>query len=261
MPSLLYQFAATRMKALGIIPARFASTRFPGKPLVDIGGMSMVERVYAQANAAQLTHVVVATDDARIVHHVQAFGGQAVLTSDRHQSGTDRCYEALQVLQQEYEVVVNIQGDEPFIQPEQIDKVLSCFQRPDAQIATLIKPVKDQQELFNANSPKVVIGAEGQALYFSRHPIPYLRGVEQGKWLESHTFYKHIGIYGYQTEVLAQLTQLTPSALEKAESLEQLRWLEHGLRITTAVTAVETIGIDTPEDLDKANAYLLSLGL
>jgi 3-deoxy-manno-octulosonate cytidylyltransferase (CMP-KDO synthetase) len=244
------------MTTLGIIPARYASTRFPGKPLVDLAGKSMIQRVYEQAQKSDLTSVVVATDDERILSHVLGFGGKAVMTGEHHQSGTDRCYEAYTQAGQEFDIVVNIQGDEPFIQPEQINKVISCFQQPEAQIATLIKPVQSQEELFNPNSPKVVIGAQHQALYFSRHPIPYLRGVEQDQWLEKHAYYKHIGIYGYRAEVLAELTQLAPSALEMAESLEQLRWLEHGYRIVTAVTELETIGIDTPEDVDKALAYL-----
>lgn len=248
------------MKALGIIPARYASSRYPGKPLVDLGGMSMIQRVYEQAKKSSLAQVVVATDDARILEHVQQFGGQAVLTSDQHQSGTDRCHEAYHLIQQEFDVVVNIQGDEPFIQPQQINKIISCFSGPQDQIATLIKPIKDPEELFNPNSPKVVIGAQGQALYFSRQPIPYLRGVDPADWLTNHLFYKHIGIYGYRAEVLSRLTQLAPSLLEKAESLEQLRWLEHGFRIKTAVTDLETIGIDTPEDMAKALAYLQNLG-
>ncbi|WP_210489314.1 3-deoxy-manno-octulosonate cytidylyltransferase [Rufibacter aurantiacus] len=244
------------MKAVGIIPARFASTRYPGKPLVMLDGKSMIQRVYEQATSANLQEVVVATDDDRIRQHVVDFGGKVVMTATHHQSGTDRCYDAYTQLGDEFEVVVNIQGDEPFIQPEQINKVLGCFAQPQDQIATLIKLVQSQEELFNPNSPKVVIGAQGQALYFSRHPIPYLRGVEQQDWLNRHAYYKHIGIYGYRSNVLAQLTQLQPSSLEKAESLEQLRWLEHGFRIITAVTELETIGIDTPEDLEKALQYL-----
>ncbi|AMM51944.1 3-deoxy-manno-octulosonate cytidylyltransferase [Rufibacter sp. DG15C] len=244
------------MTTLGIIPARYASTRFPGKPLVDLAGKTMIQRVYEQALKSDLTSVVVATDDERILTHVLDFGGKAVMTGEHHQSGSDRCYEAYTQVGQEFDVVVNIQGDEPFIQPEQINKAIFCFQQPEAQIATLIKPIQSQEELFNPNSPKVVIGAQHQALYFSRHPIPYLRGAEQDQWLEKHAYYKHIGIYGYRSEVLAELTQLAPSALEKAESLEQLRWLEHGYRIVTAVTDLETIGIDTPEDVEKAFAYL-----
>ncbi|RNI29114.1 3-deoxy-manno-octulosonate cytidylyltransferase [Rufibacter latericius] len=244
------------MKAVGIIPARFPSTRFPGKPLVMLDGKSMIQRVYEQAQLAGLSKVVVATDDERIRQHVEEFGGNVVMTSSHHQSGTDRCYEAYTKLGEEFEVVVNIQGDEPFIQPEQINKVLSCFSQPEAQIATLIKPVQTQEELLNPNSPKVVIGAQQQALYFSRHPIPYLRGAEEQDWLSRHAYYKHIGIYGYRSSVLAQLTQLQPSDLELTESLEQLRWLEHGFRIITAVTELETIGIDTPEDVEKALQYL-----
>ncbi|RNI27260.1 3-deoxy-manno-octulosonate cytidylyltransferase [Rufibacter immobilis] len=244
------------MKAVGIIPARFASTRYPGKPLVLLNGKSMIQRVYEQAQKADLQEVVIATDDERIRQHVEDFGGKVVMTATHHQSGTDRCHEAYSLLGQTYEVVVNIQGDEPFIQPEQINRVLQCFAQPQAQIATLIKAVQSTEELFNPNSPKVVIGAQQQALYFSRHPIPYLRGVEQPDWLSAHPFYKHIGIYGYRSTVLAELTQLQPSPLEKAESLEQLRWLEHGYRIVTAVTDLETIGIDTPADLEKALAFL-----
>lgn len=245
------------MTTLGIIPARHASTRFPGKPLVDLAGKTMIQRVYEQALQSELTSVVVATDDERILSHVVGFGGKAVMTGKHHQSGTDRCYEAYTLAGQEFDVVVNIQGDEPFLQPEQINKVISCFnQQQEAQIATLIKPIQSQEELFNPNSPKVVIGEQHQALYFSRHPIPYLRGVEQEGWLKKHAYYKHIGIYGYRSEVLAELTKLAPSGLEKAESLEQLRWLEHGYRIVTALTELETIGIDTPEDVEKALAFL-----
>ncbi len=220
----------------------------------------MIQRVYEQAKKANLQKVVVATDDERIWQHVQEFGGKVVMTSSHHQSGTDRCQEAYSQLGELFDVVVNIQGDEPFIQPEQINKVVGCFAQPEAQIATLIKPVQSQEELFNPNSPKVVIGAQQQALYFSRHPVPYLRGVDQQDWLSAHGFYKHIGIYGYRSSVLAQLTQLQPSPLEKAESLEQLRWLEHGFKIITAVTELETIGIDTPADLEKAVLFLQSQG-
>ncbi|GGK79633.1 3-deoxy-manno-octulosonate cytidylyltransferase [Rufibacter glacialis] len=246
------------MKAVGIIPARFASTRFPGKPLIMLEGKSMIQRVYEQARAANLQEVVVATDDDRIRDHVEGFGGKVTMTSAHHQSGTDRCHEAYTNLKASFEVVVNIQGDEPFIQPEQINKVLDCFSQKEAQIATLIKPVVSAEELFNPNSPKVVVGTHQQALYFSRHPIPYLRGAEQEEWLSRHGYFKHIGIYGYRSSVLAELTQLPPSALEKAESLEQLRWLEHGFKIVTAVTQLDTIGIDTPEDVQKALQYLNS---
>ncbi|WP_018478329.1 3-deoxy-manno-octulosonate cytidylyltransferase [Pontibacter roseus] len=237
------------MNILGIIPARYASTRFPGKPLVDINGKSMIQRVYEQANQSGLTEVIVATDDRRIQEHVQAFGGKAVMTAENHQSGTDRCFEAYQLHDQPFEYIINIQGDEPFIRPEQIDLVAACFNNPHTQLATLIKKINSPEELFNVNSPKVVINCIGEALYFSRQPIPFCRNVPNDIWHKQHTYYKHIGIYGYRTDILEQITQLPASGLELAESLEQLRWLENGFRIATAVTEFETIGIDTPEDL------------
>lgn len=244
------------MKVLGIIPARYASTRFPGKPLTDIKGMSMIQRVYEQARKSDLTEVLVATDDARILDHVKAFGGVAVMTGSEHQSGTDRCFEAYKLHDQPYEYIINIQGDEPFIHPEQINLVSSCFERPQTQLATLIKQVQTPEELFNVNSPKVVVSTSGEALFFSRQPIPYCRNIPSDIWHKQHTYYKHIGIYGYRADILEQITQLPPSALELAESLEQLRWLENGFRITTAVTQHETIGIDTPEDLLKAQEMI-----
>ena len=237
------------MNVLGIIPARYASTRFPGKPLADINGKTMIQRVYAQASASGLTEVIVATDDDRIFSHVQAFGGKAVMTGEHHQSGTDRCFEAYKLHDTPYEYIINIQGDEPFIKPEQIDLVASCFKRPNTQLATLVKKITTEEELFNINAPKVVLSNAGDALYFSRQPIPYCRNVPQDIWHKQHTYYKHIGIYGYRTDILEQITQLPPSALELAESLEQLRWLENGFKITTALTEFETIGIDSPEDL------------
>ena len=237
------------MEVLGIIPARFASTRFPGKPLTDINGKSMIQRVYEQAKSANLAEVLVATDDQRIFDHVQGFGGKAVMTAEHHQSGTDRCFEAYQQYNQPFEYVINIQGDEPFIRPEQINLVASCFKSPQTQLATLIKKIQSPEELFNVNSPKVVINKAGEALYFSRQPIPYCRNVPNDIWHRQHTYYKHIGIYGYRTDILEQITQLPPSGLELAESLEQLRWLENGFKIATAITEFETIGIDTPEDL------------
>lgn len=238
------------MKILGIIPARYASTRFPGKPLVDIGGKTMIQRVYEQASKASLSRVVVATDDERIASAVKTFGGEFVLTGAHHQSGTDRCAEVAQQFP-DFDVVINIQGDEPFIDPQQISLVASCFKDPTVQLATLIKKIKTESELFNANIPKVVLNNEQEAIYFSRHPIPYLRSTAQENWLNAHQFYKHIGIYGYQTNTLMAITQLAPSSLELAESLEQLRWLENGYRIKTQVTDIETIAIDTPEDLQK----------
>lgn len=237
---------------LGIIPARYASTRFPAKALASIGGKSMIQRVVEQARqAASLSRVVVATDDERIRAHVASFGGDVVMTSVHHQSGTDRCREALQQLGTPADYVVNIQGDEPFIQPRQIDLLASVLDGM-TELATLVKVISDPETLFNPNSPKVVLSATGEALYFSRHPIPYLRGKPADAWLDAHTYYKHIGLYAYRTDILAQLTQLPPSALEQAESLEQLRWLENGYRIRTVVTEVDSHGIDTPEDLEKA---------
>ncbi|CAN5464845.1 3-deoxy-manno-octulosonate cytidylyltransferase [soil metagenome] len=238
---------------LGIIPARYASTRFPGKPLVDIAGKSMIQRVYEQAKkCTSLNEVIVATDDSRIYDHVLAFGGAAVMTSSDHQSGTDRCAEvALQHPQ--YDVIINIQGDEPYIDPEQISKLAACFNAADTQLATLIKRVKTTEELFNPNSPKVVINTLSEAIYFSRSPLPHIRGQEPLNWLEHYTYFKHIGIYGYRADVLQEVTKLPVSSLEKAESLEQLRWIENGYRIKVAETELETFAVDTPEDLENMN--------
>ena len=238
------------MKVLGIIPARFASTRFPGKPLVDIGGKTMIQRVYEQALKSDLDKVVVATDDERIVTEVKRFGGDFILTNPNHQSGTDRCAEVVQKLPG-FDVVINIQGDEPFIDPAQIALVSSCFNDETVELATLIKEINEDAELFNTNIPKVVINSNQQAIYFSRHPIPFIRNAEKENWTTAHQFYKHIGIYGYKTATLLEITKLPPSSLELAESLEQLRWLENGYQIKTKITNIETIAIDTPEDLQK----------
>jgi 3-deoxy-manno-octulosonate cytidylyltransferase (CMP-KDO synthetase) len=243
------------MKILGIIPARYASTRFPGKPLVDIAGKSMIQRVYEQAKKCiHLNEVIVATDDSRIFDHVAGFGGMAIITSSEHQSGTDRCAEVAQK-HPDYDVVVNIQGDEPFIDPEQISKLISCFNDAGTQIATLIKKVMTEQELHNTNSPKVIINKHSEAIYFSRSPLPHIRGQAPENWLQHFTYSKHIGIYGYRADILQQITKLPVSSLEKAESLEQLRWIENGYKIKVAETELETYAIDTPEDLEK----LLSL--
>lgn len=211
----------------------------------------MIQRVYEQAKSAGLAEVLVATDDARILEHVQGFGGKAVMTAGHHQSGTDRCFEAYKLYDEPFEYIINIQGDEPFIRPEQINLVASCFEHSATQLATLIKKISTAEELFNINAPKVVINKAGEALYFSRSPIPFCRNVPNDIWHQQHSYYKHIGIYGYRADILEQITQLPPSPLELAESLEQLRWLENGFRITTALTNFETIGIDTPEDLLK----------
>ncbi|HEY4326831.1 MAG TPA: 3-deoxy-manno-octulosonate cytidylyltransferase [Mucilaginibacter sp.] len=237
------------MKILGIIPARYASTRFPGKPLVDIAGKSMIQRVYEQAKkCVHLSDVIVATDDVRIYDHVLGFEGNAIMTSSDHQSGTDRCAEVASQHTQ-YDVIINIQGDEPFIDPEQISKLAACFNNQDTQIATLVKKVVNEQELFNINSPKVVINKFSEAVYFSRSPLPHIRGQEQKDWLSHFTYFKHIGIYGYRADVLQQITKLPISSLEKAESLEQLRWIENDYRIKVAETELETFAVDTPEDL------------
>ena len=238
---------------LGIIPARYASTRFPAKALADIGGKSMIQRVVERAwQATSLSRVVVATDDERIRAHVADFGGEVVMTSVHHQSGTDRCQEAVEQLGITADYVVNIQGDEPFIQPRQIDLLTSVLDGV-TELATLVKVISDPQTLLNPNTPKVVVSTTGNALYFSRHPIPYFRGKPVDTWLEFHTYYKHIGLYAYRTDVLARLTQLPPSLLEQAESLEQLRWLENGYRIRTVVTELDSHGIDTPEDLARVS--------
>ncbi|UOQ77545.1 3-deoxy-manno-octulosonate cytidylyltransferase [Hymenobacter sp. 5516J-16] len=245
------------MHAIGIIPARYASTRLPGKPLVDLGGQSMIQRVVAQARQAGLRRVVVATDDERILKHVREFGGEAVPTSAEHPSGTDRIWDAYQQLGTTADCIINIQGDEPFIHPAQIDALVKLFARPEPpQLATLVKPVVSEEELFSPHLPKVVLDAAGHALYFSRHPLPYQRQHAPADWLRHHRYLRHIGLYAYRPDVLAEITRLPPSALELAESLEQLRWLENGYRILTAETTLETIGIDTPEDVKRARAYL-----
>lgn len=246
---------------LGIIPARYASTRFPGKPLVEIAGKSMIQRVYEQAlKAKSLSKVVVATDDERIADEVKKFGGEFIFTASHHQSGTDRCAEVIEKLPG-YDIVINIQGDEPFIEPAQIDLLATCFEEEKVQLATLIKVIEDQESIHNPNSPKVVIDVNGRAMYFSRSPIPFIRSGEPDVWAEKHQFYKHIGIYGYRTEALKAITKLPPSALEMAESLEQLRWIENGFYIQTKVTHLETVAIDTPEDLLKLDKMLEALKL
>ncbi|MBR1800170.1 MAG: 3-deoxy-manno-octulosonate cytidylyltransferase [Bacteroidaceae bacterium] len=249
------------MTFIGIIPARYASTRFPAKPLARLGGITVIERVYRQV-AGQLDDAIVATDDARIYDTVVAFGGKAVMTGTHHKSGTDRVQEAYTVWGKRYDVIVNIQGDEPFIQPRQLEAIRACFENPATQIATLVKsftPADGLAALQNPNSPKVVVDDCGRALYFSRSVIPYLRGVEPAEWLERHTFYKHIGLYAYRPEVLREITALPQSPLELAESLEQLRWLQAGYHIQVGVSDIETIGIDTPEDLARAEEFLKNL--
>jgi 3-deoxy-manno-octulosonate cytidylyltransferase (CMP-KDO synthetase) len=239
----------------GIIPARFASARFPGKPLALIGNKTMIQRVYEQASRS-LDLVYIATDDNRIYDAVINFGGKAIMTSSDHQSGTDRCAEAVTRItgEQGYtiDIVINIQGDEPFIKPEQIDLIMSCFTDENVEIATLVRKTEPGEDIFNPNQPKVVLNKEGDAIYFSRAAIPFIRDTEMGDWTKKHVYYKHIGLYAYRTETLKKITLLTRSPLEIAESLEQNRWIENGFRIRTALTLWETIGIDTPEDLEKS---------
>jgi 3-deoxy-manno-octulosonate cytidylyltransferase (CMP-KDO synthetase) len=245
------------MKILGIIPARFASSRFPGKPLADIAGKSMIQRVYEQCRKSPSLHkVIVATDDQRILDHVKRFGGDVVMTSEDHVSGTDRCNEVASLFP-EFEICINIQGDEPLIDPAQIDLLCGCFQDAGTGLATLVKKIATKDELFNPNTPKVIFNSDMEAIYFSRNTIPYLRNSAQDEWLNDHMFYKHIGIYGYQSSVLSEITRLQISSLEKAEALEQLRWVEHGYKIKVAITDKESQAIDTPEDLKKLLGTLL----
>jgi 3-deoxy-manno-octulosonate cytidylyltransferase (CMP-KDO synthetase) len=240
------------MKVVGIIPARYNSTRFPGKPLAMIKGKTMIQRVCEQAWKSKLDAVVVATDDIRIADEVLKFGGKYVMTDPRHQSGTDRCCEAVQMLEEQYDAVINIQGDEPFIDPRHIDLLVDMISRDDTQLASLVKRVEEAEDLFGSSKVKVVMDKTGKALYFSRNPIPFMQNVAHEKWLQKGRFYQHIGIYAYKTETLHQIAKMQPSALEQAESLEQLRWLENGLSIRMAVVAGESLSIDTPDDLAKA---------
>ncbi|MEG1579669.1 MAG: 3-deoxy-manno-octulosonate cytidylyltransferase [Bacteroidaceae bacterium] len=246
------------MKYIGIIPARYASTRFPGKPLALIGGKPIIQRVYEQVKSA-FDVTIVATDDERIAQCVRQFGGKVVMTSTTHRSGTDRCYEAYLKSGEECDVIVNIQGDEPFIQLSQIESVKACFDDCKTQIATLVMPFSSTtnfETLANPNTPKVVVSKDLHAMYFSRSVIPFLRGVPQTIWTTKHLYYKHIGLYAYRTDVLRDITALPQSDLELAENLEQLRWLENGYSIKVGLTNTETIGVDTPEDLERAEQFL-----
>jgi 3-deoxy-manno-octulosonate cytidylyltransferase (CMP-KDO synthetase) len=239
------------MRILGVIPARYESSRFPGKPLIDIAGKSMIERVYRQClKSSSLSKVIVATDDQRISDHVSSFGGNVVMTSNTHQSGTDRCAEVANN-HPEFDVLINIQGDEPMIDPNQIDLLSKCFEDPQTNIATLVKKISTNDELFNENTPKVILNKNNEAILFSRTAIPFLRGKTRESWIEHYTFYKHIGIYGFRTNILQDLTKLPLSGLETAEALEQLRWIENGYRIHAAITDRESQAVDTPEDLEK----------
>lgn len=243
------------MKFIGIIPARYASTRFPGKPLAMLGGKTVIQRVYEQV-VNVLGEAYVATDDERIYSAVEAFGGKAVMTRNDHKSGTDRIEEAATKLNTDADVIINVQGDEPFIQQSQLETVKHLFDDSKVQIGTLGKPFETIEAAINPNSPKIVTDLNGYALYFSRSVIPYIRGKEQADWLQHFPFLKHIGLYAYRREVLAQITKLPQSPLELAESLEQLRWLQNGFRIKVGLTDIETVGIDTPEDLQRAESIL-----
>lgn len=243
------------MKFIGIIPARYASTRFPGKPLALLGGKPVIQHVYEKV-AAVLKAAYVATDDERIYDVVKSFCGQVVMTRTDHKSGTDRIEEAIEKIGGEWDVVVNVQGDEPFVAKSQLDTICHCFDDPTTQIATLGKPFESMEAVQNPNSPKIVVDNMGFAMYFSRSVIPYVRGKEKSSWLTHYPFLKHLGIYAYRKDVLRQVTQLPQSSLEIAESLEQLRWLQNGFKIKVGTTDVETVGIDTPQDLERAEEFL-----
>ena len=248
------------MKTIAIIPARYASSRFPGKVLADIGGKSMIQRVYEQVSeAALINEVLVATDDDRIFHHVRGFGGRVAMTRPDHRSGTDRCAEIAAGLTG-VDMVINVQGDEPFIDPVQVDGVVGPLLAGKASISTLARPLRRQQDLFDPNVVKAVFSDSGRALYFSRSPVPFLRNTPEAKWVESALHFQHIGLYGFQYRTLLEITRLPPSRYEQAELLEQLRWLEAGYAIHVNITDRETLGVDTPEDLERARAFLQTLG-
>jgi len=239
---------------IAIIPARFGSKRFPGKPLAIINGKIMVQRVYEQALKV-FNNVYVATDDERILNAVNDFGGNAVMTKKKHTSGTDRCAEAAEKIIEsnniDFDIVINIQGDEPFIQVEQLEEIKKCFRSKRTQIATLVKPINNKDDILNPNKPKVVINQKNEAIYFSRAAIPFIRGKQQSSWIAKHLYYKHIGLYAYRYDVLKKITKLPTGLLEKAESLEQLRWIENGYKIKVAFTEHESLSVDTPKDLEK----------
>jgi 3-deoxy-manno-octulosonate cytidylyltransferase (CMP-KDO synthetase) len=249
------------MNIIAVIPARFASIRFPGKPLVEIDGKSMIQRVYEQAQKVNsFSEVIIATDDLNIQEHGHSFGAKVIMTSDKHRSGTDRCAEVATLIP-DAEIIVNIQGDEPFINPLQIEELIECFKNSETTIATLIKRITSEEELFNTSTPKVVIDKNLKALYFSRNTIPFQRNFPKEQWLNSHTYYKHIGIYGFRATTLKEITSLPTSPLESSESLEQLRWLENGYSIQTAITEFESFGIDHIEDIEKVLKQIKNLSL
>jgi 3-deoxy-manno-octulosonate cytidylyltransferase (CMP-KDO synthetase) len=249
------------MKIIAVIPARFASTRFPGKPLVVIDGKTMIQRVYEQAKKVNsFSEVIIATDDQKIQNHAESFGAKVMMTSVNHNSGTDRCAEVATKIP-DAEIVINIQGDEPFINPLQIEELIACFENKETNIATLIKIITTEEQLFNNNTPKVVIDKNLKALYFSRHTIPYQRNLPKAQWLNNHEYYKHIGIYGFRASTLKEITVLPTSSLEISESLEQLRWIENGYSIQTAITEFESFGIDQIEDIEKVLKHIKNLEL
>ncbi len=248
------------LKFIAIIPARYGSTRFPGKPLATLAGKTVIERVYEQVSKA-IDNVIVATDDKRIFDHVTNFGGRAVMTGSQHRSGTDRCWEAYQINGGNEDIIINVQGDEPFIHPEQIETVMQCFNQETTDIATLVKPFDKNgkyEELANPNSVKVVFDCNMHAMYFSRSVIPHLRGVDHALWPSRHQYFTHLGMYAYRSSALRDITMMPQSSLETCESLEQLRWLENGLRIKIGITSHSSIGIDTPQDLERAELFLSS---
>lgn len=247
------------MKFIGIIPARYASSRFPGKPLAKLGGKCVIQHVYETVSNV-LGEAYVATDDGRIYDAVTKFGGKAIMTRADHKSGTDRIEEAAEKLETNADVIVNVQGDEPFIQRSQIETVCRCFDDEHTQIATIGKPFETIEAVENPNSPKIVVDNNGYAMYFSRSVIPFIRGIERDEWLKSYPFLKHLGLYAYRKDVLKEVTKLPQSSLEKAESLEQLRWLQNGYKIKVGITDFETVGIDTPEDLARAEEFLKNMG-
>ncbi len=248
------------MNFLAVIPARYASSRFPGKPLALLGNKPVIQWVYERTKAA-CEHVVVATDDARIATVVEGFGGVAVMTAVDHLSGTDRCLEAAELYcasqKLDFDVIINVQGDEPFIDISQINLLKACFKISNVDIATLVSPFAlDVEQIMDPNNVKVTFAANGKALYFSRSPIPYLRDVVPENWATAHEYFHHLGMYAYRFDVLSEITQLPVSSLEKAESLEQLRWLENGYNVFVKKTNIRSIGIDTPEDLARAEALI-----
>lgn len=239
------------MSILAIIPARYASTRFPGKPLAQIKGKSMLQRVFEQTSKAKLlTDVIIATDDARIAQHAQSFNAKVVITSEHHPSGTDRCFEAYQLSGKHYDYIINVQGDEPFLDPEQIDSLAAAC-KDDMEIATQMIPCRDNAVLFDKGEVKIVLNTKQEALYFSRNVIPHIKGADEQEWHKQYNYYRHVGMYAYRSDVLERITKLEPSALEKAESLEQLRWLENGYKIKCIETTFDSHCVDTPEDIEK----------